>query len=39
VTELLGIEEELLIGTIHNYLIDERVRGRPAGGTLRRAEA
>jgi serine/arginine repetitive matrix protein 1 len=26
VTELLGIEEEVLIGTIHNYLIDQRVR-------------
>lgn len=26
VTDLLGIEEEVLIGTIHNYLIDQRVR-------------
>jgi serine/arginine repetitive matrix protein 1 len=25
VTELLGIEEEVLIGTIHNYLIDQKV--------------
>ncbi len=28
VTELLGIEEEVLIGTIHNYLIDQKVGGR-----------
>jgi hypothetical protein len=38
VTELLGIEEEVLIGTIHNYLIDQRVGGwgrRRAGGCAR----
>jgi len=32
VTELLGIEEEVLIGMIHNQLIDEQASGERRGG-------
>lgn len=39
VTELLGIEEEVLVGTINNYLVDQRVGAVSVKGHCQGREA